>query len=73
MMHADPICYHSTLGHPKTARTKDMGLLDRGYIPLYFHLLKWNRDKQSPLNKSHLPITASFQCLQRGYSQLSLD
>ena len=37
MMHADQICYYSTLGDPKTAKTIDTGLLDRASIPLYFH------------------------------------
>ena len=53
MMHADQICYYSTLGDPKTAKTKDMGLLDRASIPLYFH------DLSGTLTNNHLSTKAA--------------
>ena len=53
MMHADQICYYSTLGDPKTAKTKDMGLLDRASIPLHFH------DLSGTITNNHLSTKAA--------------
>ena len=53
MMHADQICIYSTLGDPKTAKIKDMGLLDRASIPLYFH------DESGTVTNNHLSSKAT--------------